>query len=273
MKMKIIGQRNNIAIIKQLNNNKLPRFMLLVGGINTGKKYFIEYIVREVMKKQYQIIGKSIDDIRELNSNSYQLKNDFVYCLFDLQDYNYRSLEAILKISEDTPNNAIIIASVDNIYKLKDTIKNRAYILYQNTYNTDELKEYTIEKKYKEFLYKKYDCINTPTLIDFYNTNINKYEQAALKFIKYINKVSAGNAFKAATNLAELDFDKFLLILNEILLKNIDRDKYKVIYGITELIYDYIQKYNIKGINKISLIKSFILNYRGIGLKYEFRGI
>lgn len=268
----IIGNKkilNEMQIL--IDNNKCPQSILLVGDNYFGKKYLARHIA-DLIKKPFMFLGDSIQDFNEMKKEVYGHANGFCYIITDLQNYNYKAIESLLKIIEEPPKNTYFIITCNNEYRIKITIRNRCYILRMEMYQISDLIEYSEYKKYKKLdIWYYSNIVYSPTLIDFYsNGKLEQYEEFVKKFVNNISNVSAGNALKAANqfNMGKDDydnirFDLFLNFLSALVLKN-EQVFHKNIILILWCIRDYKNQYTINGVDKLSLIKDFILKYRKI---------
>ena len=280
----IIGQTNNLSLIKQLKReDNLKPFILVSGARNSGKKYLCKEIAN-ILNYSYMFIDSSINDIREMIKEAYTRQLNRVFIITDIENLNFRAQEAILKITEEPPTNCYLVGTTNNIDLLKTTLKNRAYIIRMEKYNKEDLINYGIKKKY-EIANKELigNIIYSPTLIDYYFENnsdrYNRYKEELKKWLENINIISAGNAMKAvnlfntkAEKSEGIEFDNFLLWLSESMTSNSIYKFARCLAELSLLCLSYRNQYNYSGINKEHLIKDFIIKFRQTSKKYEFNG-
>lgn len=280
----IIGQNNNISLIKQLKMEmNLKPFILISGPKNSGKKYLCKEIAN-ILNYSYMFIDSSINDIREMIKEAYTRQLNRLFIIPNIEDLNFRAQEAILKITEEPPVGCILVGTSNNIDLLKPTLKNRAYIIRMEKYSKEDLINYSIKKKY-DIADKSLigNVIYSPTLIDYYfednNNRYKKYKSELKKWFENICIISAGNALKAVSlfNIKSdktegIEFDNFLLWLSESMTSNSIYKFARCLAELSLLCLSYRNQYNYNGINKEHLIKDFIIKFRQTSKKYEFNG-
>lgn len=260
----MIGQTKNIKLINDLIiNNKLPHFMLISGKERSGKKELVNEIVKKIGYQSIRV-GQSIDDIRGMIQMIYLKNNFFIYIIYGLENYNYRAIEAILKICEEPPVNCYLIITVNNENVIKETIKNRAFMIKMENYNYIDIAKFGEDRNIviKENLF---DLINTPSLVLYFEKRLKDYEFFLSKFLK-LNKTSLSNSLKAVSyfNIKKEDTENidFLLFLNLLIVYFVDRRGKYNLMKLIELINSYQNNYYINGINRHSLITLFIIDFR-----------
>lgn len=262
----MIGQQENINNIKYLiDNNSLPHFLLITGGRFTGKKEMVKNIINFINYEPIRV-GTSIEDIRDMINNIYNTLHNKLYIIYNIEEYNYRSIEAILKICEEPPKTCYLIVTCSNENLLKDTIKNRSYHIKMVPYSYKEMIDY-IKSKNNQIDDILFNIIYTPSLYEYYreDNRLENYTTFVKQFMN-IHKISSGNAIKAVNyfNLStndnnKIDFELFINWLMAFNLKQKNNISYK---SLAELCIKYKKQYYINGINRNSLITDFILHYR-----------
>lgn len=281
----MVGQKNNIALIRQLvKEDRLPKFILLSGNNHTGKNYLCKEIAN-ILNYPYLSIEKGIDNIRELINEANTHKTERLFILPYIEELSARGQEALLKIIEEPPIGCYIIATTNNIQLLKTTIKNRAYIINIEIYSKEDLESYCKLKNYSinKYQYLFGEAIYSPSLINFYladgNENLINYMKEVEKFVAKICKLNAANAFKASNlfqlkeeEVGKIDILRFLQLLATYLVSKKEYKYSKVCNKLSLLCLTYINQLKINGIQKEVLIKNFILDYRKECLANEFIG-
>lgn len=264
----MIGQQKNINRLKKLiSNNKVPQFILIEGSFMYGKKYFINYIL-ELLDIPFQVCSGSLDDLFNLIQEFYTNRYRRALVLYDFEDYNFRSKESILKFCEEPVENQYIIISCNNINRLKDTIRNRAFIIRMYPYKIKDLQNY----KYINNL--DYNIFNTPSKILHFEkyqndymyiinnlfNNVNKPLIAILTLVDYIKHINYEIYFSI---LYQLILSKLLIlhkeqritnnvlsILNNFYLQTLEQSKYiskEYLYtNFFIYFYEAINNYGIK---------------------------
>lgn len=263
---------------KLIDNNKLSQSILIVGDKYMGKKYISKKLA-EMIKKPFEILEQSIEALNEMRQRVYTYSNGFCFIIPNLENYNYKAIESLLKIIEEPPKNIYFIITCNNEYKLKQTIRNRCEIFRLKRYSIDELKQYSKYKNCEIISDWHYmNIVYSPTLINYYQNKLNEYDAFVKKFINNIVSVSAGNALKStylfnvgqeAENNILIEFDLFLMFLSAVIIKNCYEFE-NIFILIMSIIRKYNSEYKINGIDKQSLIKQFIIDYRQVFLKNGF---
>lgn len=261
----MIGQKE---LIDKTIKNMYP-FSLVVAGKHNGKKMFCKEIANK-LNYPYIEVGRGIDNIIEMINDINNKQFNRIYLIYDIETYNFRALEAVLKIVEEPPKNCYIIATCNNLTKLKNTIINRAYIIQLNHYRSFELINYIKDKNYNIF---EVDYLNSfiysPTMIEYFikENRLEMYLKETKWFIDNIMSFSGGEALKYSENFKvvedgsqNIEIDIFFYVLLYHLIKcNKSGD---LISRLVSVIFLFLEQYNVNGIDKKSLIKDFIIQYR-----------
>ena len=108
----MIGQVNNIRFLDTcIQNNKLPRFLLIRGDKGSGKKELVKYIAQ---KTNYELVffGNSVEAVRNLINLCYQQTKPIIYVITDCEKLSTQAENALLKVAEEPPTNAYIVLTV-----------------------------------------------------------------------------------------------------------------------------------------------------------------
>lgn len=263
---------------KLIDNGKIAQSLLIIGDKYMGKKYISKKLA-EMLKKPFELLGQSIEALNDMRERVYTYSSGFCFIIPNLENYNYKAIDSLLKIIEEPPKNIYFIITCNNENKLKQTIRNRCEIFRLKKYSIEELKQYSKYKNYdilSDWYYM--NIVYSPTLINYYQNKLDDYNAFVKKFINNIISVSAGNALKSAylfntgqeneDNLL-IEFDLFLMFLSAIIIENFMEFE-KIFILIISIIRKYNSEYRINGVDKLSLIKQFIIDYRQVFLKNGF---
>ncbi|MBL1680403.1 hypothetical protein ELD14_28950, partial [Klebsiella pneumoniae] len=80
--------------------------------------------------------------VREVIDNSYSCYTKTMYCLSNADNMRSQAKNAMLKITEEPPENAYFCITAIDESSLLDTIKSRAQVLRMNEYLPSEISEY-----------------------------------------------------------------------------------------------------------------------------------
>ena len=136
----MIGQKNNINTLIQWRCNKsVPRFIIISGGLGSGRLTLAKVIIKMINAKGI-IMGNSIAEVRETIENAYTITEPTCYIFRNADDMKNEAKNALLKVVEEPPNNAYFIMTVENIDNMLGTIKSRGTVISMEPYSQKELK-------------------------------------------------------------------------------------------------------------------------------------
>ena len=283
----MIGQCNLQSRIEQLIKNRtFPRFSILVGPKGSGKKtlaheighMFNAWRVSSDYVDVYRLPDVKIDTVREIITQAYKRITTMVYIIPDADSMSNAAKNALLKVTEEPPNEAYFIMTLEDESNTLETIRSRATIFHMDRYTPDELEEYyrnkfclsetTIDLERKEILIVRELC-STPgdveTIMTYDATNFYDYVQLV---VDNISEVSLANALKISEKIAMKDEpDKYDLKLFWRAFQSVCIDKAGdgIIYcEYAAITSEYMKKLRIKGINKQMLFDNWIFTIREI---------
>ena len=270
----MIGQTILLERIKgQIERNKFPRFTILIGEKGCGRKTLANEI-SNMLGITSVIVGTSVENIRLCIEDSYKLTDPIMYVIADCDNMSSAAANALLKVTEEPPQNAHFVLTCESIDNLLATIKSRGVTYMLEPYTYEDKCDYlhTHEQKTEE----------EETFILNVASNIGEVAEMlaidVLDFQKYVNlvvdniaEVSDSNAFKIADkiNLKEdtnkIDLRLFWRAFNTVcvdrMMNNEDPLDYARAVAITG---DALQELHIRGINKQMLLDKWILDMREI---------
>lgn len=262
----MIGQYHLQGQVEYLiENNRFPRFSIFVGPKGSGKKTFVSDIVKKIPDAVVVNVGLSVADIRAAIESSYKLVTTGVRVIFDADKMSNAAKNALLKVTEEPPNNAYFIMTLEDENNTLETIKSRATIFYMDSYTPDEIYQYAREFTNYTLHDNEWDIIknvcDTPgdvNLLGLYPTEFYDYVELV---VDNIARVSVANAFKIPDRVALKDdaegYD--LRLFWKVFMKVcMDNKKYRGV----RITSKYLQQLRITGINKQQLIDSWILEIR-----------
>lgn len=280
----MIGQENlRHHISSMIENKTFPRFSIIVGQKGGGKKLLATEI--KEMFNQHNISGDyiysyrtadvKIDTVRDIISQAYKTVATAIYIIPDADSMSNAAKNAILKVTEEPPNNAYIIMTLEDENNTLDTIKSRATIFHLDRYTPDEIYQYAKEYTNYTLHDDEWDIIkdicDTPGDVNI----IGKYPREFYDYVELvvdnISQVSLANAFKIPSKVAlkedaegydlKLFWKAFIKIVLERAKDSEDISRYSEWALITS---KYLQKLKVTGINKQMLIDNWVLEiYNG----------
>lgn len=266
----MIGQQANITLVTRLlREGRLPHFIIVNGTKYSGKRMLVAELIN-IIDKTASEVGKGVEDVREMIDDIYASQHERVYYLYNLEKYNYKSIESILKICEEPPAYSYLIVTVDNLDFLKATIKNRAFILNVLAYTYNEMIEYIKASGHAYNLTEfGYNLIKTPSMFKYFicDKNIEKYKDFFKRFDKIMD-ITPTNALRAVDyfNLKEGENDKmdFWLFLDwlAVLLAKYSIEKAIDVVSLAVIILRFKENQRVMGVNMSALVNTFIILFR-----------
>jgi DNA polymerase-3 subunit delta' len=267
----VVGQTSFINNINNLiSSNKFPRFSIIVGQDGSGKKRMANYISSKLgcVSANY---GISVDDVRQMISDAYRVSMPMVYMLPDADRMSPAAKNALLKVTEEPPQNAYFILTLTDLNNTLGTIKSRGTVFYMDPYSVYDIESYckanyTVSEEDLQIIG---DLCETPgeveKIVDMGTTDFYNYVE---KVVDNVATVSGSNSFKIAAKIKfkDTDTDKYDLRLFWKAFMNIcttrlreDPLRYSVGIRITS---KYLQELRITGINKQSTFDCWLLDIR-----------
>ena len=269
----MIGQRHRKSYIDVMVESKVfPRFVVIAGTRGSGKKTLAQYI-GSLYKNMYIAPDVKIATIRDIINNSYKQKTEMVYIVPDIDTMSKEAQNAILKITEEPPNKARFVMTVEDIHNILPTIRSRATVLYMEPYSTDELLEYindTVKTNDTKLMLDI--CENPGEINTFIRCGGEKFYAFVDKVVDNVGNVELSNALKILSQLDMKDEGKGYDV--PMFLKMFMRcafQKSKETEDSFEM-HDYLRmllptsttltRLNVRGANKNMLLTEWIFNIR-----------
>ncbi len=137
----MIGQEDHIETIKRWRMKRnTPRFILISGA---GERLELAKVVANSIAAQPVIVGKSVDEVREVIKASYTVAKTTIYIFEDGDNMSTAANNAILKITEEPPNKAYFIICCESRDNTLETIRSRSTELAMQFYFRQDLEELT----------------------------------------------------------------------------------------------------------------------------------
>lgn len=273
----MIGQSNILSWVDN-NIDTFPHFIVLVGSSGSGKRTLAKTIAHKI-SCVYAECEIRVDAVREVIDSSYQSQTKVMYCFADADNMKAQAKNAMLKITEEPPENAYFCLTVIDSSSLLDTIKSRAYVINMEAYSTHEIRSYAVDKynaAVRGTLPYFGDLCSTPGEVDM----LHSHDPFA--FVEYVNlvvdniaAVEPANAFKSSSKLAlkadseGFDLGLFFKCFTNVCLERLDavnqniEDITKWCDGII-VTTKALNKVNKLGVNKQQLYDSWVFNIRKV---------
>lgn len=266
----IIGQSQLLKNIDTIID-KYPKFSIIVGPKNSGKRSIITYICN---KKKLPIVyfDTSIEDIRKVIDLSYEQKEPVCYVCPNADNMSIGAKNALLKITEEPPNLAFFILTLENINNTLETLQSRGTVFNLDKYSINELIQY---RNYRDYS-NKFDniikdiCDNTGEIDELFKYNIDEFFNFANTIVEQIHVPNTGNIFKISKAIKNKDddtgYDAILLfktVRNLFLQKAKISKNIKYLYA-SNITSECLRDLNIRNLNKMATVDAWIFNVRVI---------
>ena len=271
----IIGQNELINRIDNLiENNNFPRFSIIVGPKNSGKKLIANYIANKLDATFIPCEVKA-DSVRNVINESYTQTNLMCYMWADSDTMSITSKNAILKVTEEPPQKAYFIITLNDINNMIPTIISRGTKFLMNAYSENELIKYATNRQYdfskhKDIIFNI--CSNPGDVDNLFSYNVDNFVAFTEKVISCIGIASPQNALKLSNNFIlkkdeKSETDKYDIILFIHAVSSICLSKLKetnnAIYGdACKLCADCVSEFRVSSISKLAVLDKWLLNMR-----------
>ena len=270
----MIGQKNLIGRIEHLiDNNNFPRFSIFVGPRGSGKKTLVLYIAKYMKISWAHLLDVKIDTIRDVIVQAYKVSSPIIYLIPDADTMSNAAKNALLKVTEEPPNNAYFIMTLEDENNTLETIRSRGTVFHMSPYKADEIGAYFYDKYHanhgKEEEQIVRDICETPGEVDtLMSYGINEFYDYVQLVVDNIADVSLANAFKIPSKVALKDTDEgydlrlfWKAFINVIVDRAIISNEPLYAVGVTS---KYLQKLRVKGINRQMLMDMWIVDVREV---------
>lgn len=269
----MIGQNKLISQFSELaHKDKFPRFSIIVGQTGSGKKTLAKEVVDSWNSwdavEYVQLGDVKVDTIRDMITEAYKVPYKYVYVIPDADNMSLAAKNALLKVTEEPPNNAYFIMTLQDESNTLATIKSRGTIFRMEPYSAQDIGDYytqTYDANLDDIIL---DVCEVPGDVDIMKS------VGAIKFYDYVKmvvdniaEVSGANSFKIADKIAlkdeegKYDIRLFWRLFTKVCLDEIKSDPLKYANGI-KITSKYLQELKITGISKPAMFDAWILDIR-----------
>jgi hypothetical protein len=266
----MIGQENiQNKIRQQIENNTFPRFSILVGQKGSGRKTLAKEIGKWLGGHVIQLEDVKVESIRFMIDDSYKIAGKTLYIISDADSMSQAAKNAILKVTEEPPNNAYFLMTLEDENNTLATIRSRGTVFRMDRYTPEELERYSIDcGETDETISIIKEVCETPgdvnMLIQMDTTNFYDY---VILVVDNIAEVGGANAFKIGDKIAfkneedKYDLRLFLKAFMSICAGRLHDEPVKYAHGV-RVTSKYLQQLRINGISKQGLFDSWLLSIR-----------
>lgn len=280
----MIGQQHLQSQIKQLiDNGTFPRFSIFVGPKGSDKKTLAHKTACDLRALIYDCDVK-IDAIRSMITDCYKLREKTCYVIADADNMSPAAKNALLKVTEEPPNNAYFIMTLEDVNNTLETIRSRGTTFHMNRYTPNDIGCYFYEKYPNNRSENGKAVVNslceTPGEVDtLVKMGIKEFYDYVQLVVDNIADVSLANSFKIPSKVALKDdvegydlrlfWKAFIRICFERSFDDMEdkfeESKHSVSYMCAaQVTSGYLSQLRVKGINKQMLMDNWIIDIRRI---------
>ena len=269
--MTIIGQKKLLSRIDHLiDSNNFPRYSIIQGAEGGGKKLIASYIAKQ-LDATFVPCELGVDSVREVIELSYEQTSPMVYMWADANKMSLGAKNAVLKVTEEPPQNAYFIMTVDNVNSLLGTLLSRGTLFNLNPYTPEELLEFAT-MKLPDLTPTELDSIvnisTTPKdVMDLSEMDVKQFHKVVNALCESIGNANLANMLKVSTFLRykDEDPDKYdpVLFLRACMFKLLQlfldtkNPRYSKLISLTSA---YLADLSSKSLNKVATVDSWIMD-------------
>lgn len=263
----MIGQKNLQArLYTMIQTGIYPRFSIIEGEVGSGRRTLAYEIAKQLEAPAVTIPDLGINSVREMIERSYTMAEKCCYIIPDADDMSIAAKNSLLKITEETPNNAYIIMTVKDKNSMLDTIISRATIFTMERYSFAELLDF-VQGEGIKLDDKAFMIGDTPgQLLTLNEIGFDEFYTYVEKVVDNIAEVSGANAFKIASKVSMKEGDDGypmdLFLKAFMYLVSVKHDDPQVRFSAVRATSNALKDLRLKGINKKMLMDSWILDVR-----------
>ena len=264
----MIGQKYVIGFVDNLIEKEyMPRFGLVVGDKGSGRRTLCNHIANKLGGNHYIVPDVRIATIRDVIENSYKQKTPMLYIIPNIDDMSKEAQNAILKITEEPPNKAYFLMTIEDINNVLPTIKSRAYTIWMDRYTKEEIAEYVRATYYESVVELCTGICETPGEVDILmRRGAEKFYGFVDKVVDNVDKAPLGNALKILDSLdlkdegKGYDINLFLKIFVRCCLQKSTTFETMIHYlSMVEPTSTALTELKVKGANRIMiLLRAFV---------------
>lgn len=244
--------------------NNFPHFIVLIGERGSGKRTVAKYIASK-LSLIYSECEISTEAVRDVIDIAYKSTTKVLYTFVDADNMKVQAKNAMLKITEEPPENAYFCLTISDDSTMLDTIRSRARVLYLQTYTPEDLQSYYLTKRHSG---NKMICniATVPGDIDKLLEYGSEFYDYVLLVADNIAEVESANAFKSSNKLALKNDEGWDLKLFWKVFLYICKDRIKNEGWADAIVVTctYLNKVDNMGVNKQQLYDMWVLDIRSV---------
>lgn len=276
----MVGQKNLLSAVDALiKKNTFPRFAILSGDKGSGKKLIADMVAHKLCGTVINI-GIKVDDIRDMIKSAYKLTAPCVYIIADADNMSLAAKNALLKVTEEPPNNAYFIMTLQDANRTLDTIRSRGTVFYMEPYTLLEIAEFIktnigCDEISRTFVVSMDLCETPGDVITLNSYDIKEFYDYVELVVDNIATVSGANSFKIGDKInlkkddTKYDLTLFLRAFTTICSNRAgdemiagNKSEMQMFLNWVKITYKYLRELGINGINKLATFDCWILEIR-----------
>lgn len=280
----MIGQKQLQEKLHNLIINKtFPRFTILVGGQGSGRKTIAtDFIVNEFKQSGYNILTYilpdiKVDTIREMIDQAYSIDQPIIYLIPDADTMSEGAKNAMLKVTEEPPNNAYFIMTLHNESNTLTTIRSRATIFHLDPYTQNDILAFCDVYGITDHDSRKIIALIAETPLEVMmlkDYNAREFYDYVTLVVDNIATVSGANSFKIGNKLDLsgdinlYDLRLFWKTFEYICFERLSNQKDNMYLKGIITTCKYLSQFRTVSINKTMLFDMWLLDIRQEWLNY-----
>ena len=268
----MIGQTKLLGKIDKMLST-FPKFTIIVGAKGSGKKTIATHICNKLGLMMVNF-GTGIDEVRNIIDLSYSQDKPICYFCPDADSMSIGAKNSLLKITEEPPQNAYFILTLQSINNTLETIQSRATVLALDNYTQDELLNYRAKRGYGGSFDSiiKDVCVSTGEVDELFKNDVPSFYKFANTIVNQIHIPTSGNIFKIpkslklSTNEKEVGFNPTLLFrtVRTLFLKKYIETKQPKYLLASNVTSECLRDLNIQTVSKLGTVDKWIMDVRRV---------
>ena len=268
----MVGQKQlQSEVFALIDAQKYPRFSLFVGERGAEQDVLAIAVANKTGGNVYTC-SSDVASVRNMVYESYKMQTKMCYLLYDVDSVSIAAKNALLKVTEEPPNNAYFIMTAQNENAVSAAIRSRAPVFRLQPYKKEELVAYA---KKSVGSVEELDIISsicdTPGEIDILRKNGVKEFYAFVRLVfDNIAEVSLANAFKISSSISlkeeqgGYDFILFLKAFSKMCIEQAvtDESRRTALVGAVDATSQILRSLKITGVSKSMLFDKWIIDVR-----------
>lgn len=257
----MFGQKQLIGTVSaQIEAGEFPRFSIFVGESGSEKNEFARLISDKLLANYAEITDCKVESVRDIIQNAYTVHTLTVYSIPDADNMSAQARNALLKVTEEPPNKAYFVMTLEDENNTLPTIKSRGAVYKLQPYTRDELKQCCNGHKDSELILKLAETVGD--VKELIECNPSEFYAFVEKVVDNIATVSGSNVFKIADSIRFKESDEhgyslklFWRAFSTVCLS-------RKLYSAVAITGKYLGLLYIKSLNRSMLFDRWILDIR-----------